>query len=348
MAGPGSTRQPLTRRAFLTRAGLGTAGLAFGGPALLAACSNSASRAHEVRVFNAPISIDDTTLTLFGSQTGVFLRYHEYTDAAAYLKQMSAALGQHRDIGADIMVLPDLQAAQAIEAGFVRPLPGNPPRGKLLPVFANPRFDPGRRFSVPWSSTAVGLVYDRRRMHQPVGGVGALFDPSFKGKVVLSADPAATLGLTMFASGQDPSAVTAAQADAAVARVESAVADGQVRSFAATEYIDDLVSGRALLAIGRSDEVRDAQQINPSLAFVVPTEGGLLESLNMVVPVGALNLSEAGKFIEYMVAPGPSSRLASFVVPPPAAWARLRIWGGTAATDQATARLRSLAAAHLG
>jgi spermidine/putrescine transport system substrate-binding protein len=378
MAEPDHSRQPFseqpsTRRAFLRRTGLGAAGLVIGGPALLASCSSSASHAHEVRVYNAPLAIDDTTLTLFGTQTGVFLRYHEYTDPAAYLTQMSAALGAHRDIGADVMVLPDLQTAQAIEAGFVRALPGNPPRAKLVPQFLNPRFDPGRRFSVPWSSTMVGIAYDRRHLHTPVTSTGALFDPSFKGKVVLSADPAATIGLTMFASGQDPSAVTLAQAGAAVDRVAAAYASGQIRSFATTEYIDDLVSGRALIAIGRSDQIRDAKQVTPSLAFVVPTEGGLLESTNMVVPVGARNLSEAAKFVTYMLAPGASSRLASFgsrvmavvggeqalqsidpksasdsiVQPLPATWSRLKIWGGTAATDGATTRLASLAAAHL-
>jgi len=364
--------EPSTRRAFLRRAGLGAAGLAVGGPALLAACSKSASPLRQVRVINQPLAIDDNTPQLFESATGVFLRYQEYTDPAVFLKGVSARLRAHRDIEADVVIVPDLQAAQMIEAGFVRALPSPPPASLIVPAFANPRFDPGRRFSLPWSSTVVGLAYDRRRVPEGVTSARALFDPRLAGKVVLAADPAATLGLVMLASGENPATVTTAQADAAVQRVRAAVGSGQVRSLATTAYIDDLVSGRALLAIARSDEIRIAQQASPDLRFLVPSEGGLLESTNMLVPVGADDVADAGVFIDYMFAPDPNSRVASFascvttvagavaslqaidpkagldplVVPDPAVWARLKIWGGTAATDRAAADLASLAASH--
>ena len=113
--------QPSTRRAFLRRAGLGAAGLAVGGPSLLAACSKSAAPLRQVRVVNGPLAIDDNTPHLFESATGVFLRYQEYTDPAAYLTGVSARLRAHRDVGADVVVVPDLQAARMIAAGgFVR------------------------------------------------------------------------------------------------------------------------------------------------------------------------------------------------------------------------------------
>jgi spermidine/putrescine transport system substrate-binding protein len=371
MAGPEFTQQPSSRRAFLRRAGLGAAGLAIGGPALLAACSASNAAGHQVRVMNEPLAIDDNTPALFELVTGVFLRYREYTDPAEFLRSVTPALRAHRDIGSDVVIVPDLQTAQMIEAGFVRPLPSRP-GGRIVPAFANPAFDVGRRFSLPWSSTVVGLAYDRRRVHETVAGAGALFDPRFAGKVVLSADPASTLGLVMFASGQDPATVTSTQADAAVARVRAAVAARQIHSFATTEYVDDLVAGRALLAIARASDIRIAQQLSPALAFVVPTEGGLLESTNMVVPIGARDISDARVFIDYMFTPGPNSRLASYgsqvptvngavaelqtidakaaldplVVPDPAVWARLKIWGGTSSTDRATAALSSIAASH--
>ncbi len=326
-----------------------------------------------MRVVNQPLAIDDNTQHLFEAATGVFLHYSEYTDPAAYLARVSARLRAHHDIGADVVVVPDRQAAQMIAAGLVRPLPSAPPASLIVPPLANPGFDPGRRYSRPWTSTVVGLAYDRRKVHEAVTSTAALFDQRFAGKVVLSADAAATLGLVMLASGRDPSRVTAAEAEAAVTRVRTAFEDGQVRSLATTEYIDDLVTGRALLAVARSDEIRIARQTSSTLAFVVPSEGGLLESTNMVVPTAALDVDEAGVFIDYMFAPDPNSRLASFasvvttvvgavpalqaidpkaaldplVVPDPTVWARLKVWGGSAAvTDHATAQLASLAASH--
>jgi Spermidine/putrescine-binding periplasmic protein len=373
MAGPGFIRQPFTRRAFLGRAGAGVAGVAIGGPALLAACSKAVARLHEVRVFNEPLAMDDVTPSLFEKGSGAFLRYHEYSDPVAYLSGATASLRAHRDMGADVVVLPDHQTAQMIEAGWARPLPpsaGN--HGRILPAFANPRFDPGRRFSLPYTSTMVGLAYDRRRVREPIRSVAALFDPRFAGKVALSADAAETLGLVMLASGHDPAAVTETQAAAAIDRVRAAVASGQVRSFATTEYIDDLVSGRALVAVARADEIHDWLTISPSLAFVVPVEGGLLASTNMVIPIGARNVREASDFIGFVFRPEPNSRVSSFaarvgtvaggldnlreidvksstdplVEPGPTVWPRLKIWGGTAATDRATTDFASLVASH--
>lgn len=363
---------PLTRRAFLQRVGVGATGLAVSGSALLAACSKSASPVREVRVSNLPLSMDDFTPEAFEKASDVFLRYHEYTEAGAYLAQHTAALRSHRDIGADVVVVPDQQTAEMIEAGWVRALPSSAAdRSKLLPPFAKPGFDRGRRFSLPWTSTIVGLAYDRRRLREPIRSVGALFDRRFAGRVVMSADAAATLGLLVLAYGHDPATVSEAQVAAAVDRVRAAAASGQVRSFATTEYIDDLVSGRALIAIARADEVRDARQISPTLTFVVPTEGGLLESTNMVVPSGARNVDEAGEFIDYMVAPDPISRVASFsgrvmpvagaiealrnidvqaaadplVEPDPTVWSRLSIWGASTKSD-AVAQFAGIVAAR--
>jgi spermidine/putrescine transport system substrate-binding protein len=344
-----------SRRAFLRNAGFGAAGVAVGGPALLAACSKSKSPFREVRVSNAPLSIDDSTPAAFEKGSGIFLRYHEYDDPAAYERTAAVKLRAHDDIGADVVVLPDHQTAQLIEGGWVRPLPAAAARRRVLPAFANPHFDPGRRYSLPWTSTMVGLAYDRRYVREPIRSAGALFDATFAGKVVLSADAEATLGLVALASGHDPAKITEAEASAAVQRVRAAVGGGQVRSFATTEYVDDLVSQRAMLAVARADAIKDAIQIYPTLAFVVPTEGGLLESTNMVVPNTARNVDEAADFIEYVFRPGPMSLFASFagrvmpiiggidslrlvdmkssinhlVEPDPTVWSRLSIWGGS-------------------
>ena len=364
----------VTRRSFLRHAGVGVAGVAIGGPALLAACSKSTTALREVRVFNEPLAIDDNTPNIFERQSGVFLRYHEYTDPVAYLDDAAAALRAHRDIGADVAILPDAQVAKMIASGWAQPLPAaDAARSRAITNFANPGFDPGRKFSLPWSSTMVGLAFDRSRVHEPVRSVDALFDAKFKGKVALSADAASTLGLVALAAGNHPASITAPQAAAAVSRVREAVGSGQVRSFATTEYVDDLVSGRALLAVARADAIRDALAVSPSLAFVVPTEGGLLSSMNMVVPVGARNVAEAGVFVNDMFKPDPSSRFASYgnglmavvgasnslyaidpkaaadplVNPGPAVWQRLSIWNGGPPTDAATAEFAALVAANV-
>ncbi|HEX4489643.1 MAG TPA: extracellular solute-binding protein [Acidimicrobiia bacterium] len=375
MAGPGEPNPSsgLTRRGFLRGAGLGAAGLAIGGPSLLAACSRGSAKPvrSEVRVVNQPLMLDDNTPGLI-LRAGLNLTYSEYTDAATFVAQHRAAFAAHRDVGADVVVLPDAQAAQLVASQWVRAIALPGARARVLPALANPAFDPGRTFSIPYVSTMIGIAYDTRRLPSGVDSAGALFDSTYEGKVVLAADPAATLGFAMLASGQDPSKVTAAQAAAAVTRVRAAVASGQVRGFATTNAVDDVASGNALLALARAADVRTARVLSPHVRFVVPREGGLLSSTNMVIPVGARSVGAAQRFIDYMSSPDPNARLSSFVnvispvaggaaslqgidvkaaadpliVPPPAVWKRLRIWGATSETASAEAELSSLAASH--
>jgi spermidine/putrescine transport system substrate-binding protein len=214
LPGAAAPRPPLSRRRFLQRAGLGAAGMAVAGPALLAACtaSGAASRLRTVRVVNEPLEIDDNTPKLFERATGIFLQYTEYTDPDEYLRSISAGLQAHRDIGADVVIVPDALTAKMIASGWARPLDLVAARGRAMPQFANPAFDPGRKYSLPYASTMVGLAYDRRRVTEPIRSVGALFDPRFAGKVALSADAASTLGLVTAALGLKPAAVTPSQA----------------------------------------------------------------------------------------------------------------------------------------
>jgi spermidine/putrescine transport system substrate-binding protein len=342
------------------------------GPALLAACGGSKAAAGTVRVVNQTLMMDDNTPGLFEHAANDFLAYTEYTDPARFVALHRAAFVAHHDIGADIVVLPDAQTQQLIAQAWVRPLGAVAARRRLLPAFANPAFDPGRRFSIPYASTQIGLAYDKRRVHSPVTTARAIFDPAFAGKVVLSADPAATLGLVLLASGHDPAKVTNAQANAAFARVLDAVDAGQIHSFATTQGLDAVSSGDATLAIARACDVRLATSLAPHLRFVVPSEGGLLSSLNMLVPAGATAVAPADAFVDYMASPDPASRIASFanmvmpvaggeaslvkidvkasadplVVPPAAVWSRLRIFDGTERTAEATGDLAGLAAAH--
>jgi spermidine/putrescine transport system substrate-binding protein len=380
MAGPEepTVRPGLTRRGFLRGAGLGAGALALGGPALLAACSKGGdggggAASGEVRVVNQPLMMDDNTPGLMIRQ-GLSLEYSEYTDAAAYVAQHRAAFAAHEDVGADVVVLPDAQTAQMIASGWVRPIDSSGARGRLVPAFADPAFDPGRKFSIPYASTMIGVIYDKRRIPGGVDSASALFDPAYKGQVLLAADPAATLGYAMFASGQDPSKVTAEQADAAVARVQAAVASGQIHAFATTNAVDAVASGAALLALARAADVRTAHVLARNVVFVVPREGGMLSSTNMLIPLGTRKVAVAQRFVKYMSAPDPSSRIASFasavspiagaaqslggidvkaavdplVVPTDDVWKRLRIWGGTASTASAERQLARFAAAHAG
>ena len=71
--------------------------------------------------------------------------------------------------------------------------------------------------------------------------------------------------------------------------IGQAADEGQIRRFTGNDYARDLTSGDAVAVDGWSGDAIQLQADNPDIKFVMPKEGCMLWSDNMVIPVGAPN-----------------------------------------------------------
>ena len=245
----------------------------------------------EVRVFNEPLAIDDATHGLFEQASRASSCATTSTPTRARTSQSHrGAAGTPRHRRRRRGAARPADRSDDRRRGGRAPLPNaSGARRRLLPAFADPGFDPGRKFSLPWSSTVVGLAYDRRRVQEADPQRGRALRPQFAGKVALSADAAATLGLVVLASGRQarhghrkrrPRPRSSASVTAVDERSGPLVRDDRVRR-------RPRFRARAARRSPAPTRSSTRWQISPTLTFVVPTEGGLLESTNMVVPIGA-------------------------------------------------------------
>jgi spermidine/putrescine transport system substrate-binding protein len=334
----------MSRRRFLGRAGRLLGGLAVA-PAALAACGGTsrggsptaatvASGANGSLVIeNWPASIDTdasgdaargATIRGFTEATGIAVDYRptitdDHAWLAAHERQLSAGVG----IGTDIAVLTGWMVERLVSLGYVQELDRRaiPHAANLVASLAHPDYDPNRKFSLPWTSGMTGIVYDPVKTDREVTSVRDLFDPAFAGHVSVLAEMRDTLGLVMLGQGRDPSAATVDDARAAVEQLQAAQAQGQ---FAGTGVplgradATGLVDGSTWISVAWSGDITAIRRHNPALRFVVPSEGAMLATENMVVPLGADDAAHAHAWIDYVYRPDVSAQIhaASHTISP--------------------------------
>jgi spermidine/putrescine transport system substrate-binding protein len=117
----------------------------------------------------------------------------------------------------------------------------------------------------------------------------------------------------MLADGKDPAKATFADAASAFDTIEEAASSGQVRRFTGNDYTDDLTTGNVAAAMAWSGDVASLAQQNPNLAFVVPDEGGMLFSDNMLILATSEHVADAEAWIDYVYDPVHAAQITAEV-----------------------------------
>src|SRR5439155_9522248 len=106
---------------------------------------------------------------------------------------------------------------------------------------------------------------------------------------------------------------TFADAAGAFDTIEQAAKSGQVRRFTGNDYADDLSNGNVVAAMAWSGDVVQLQPNNPNLVFVVPDEGGMLFSDNMMILATSEHVADAEAWIDYVYDPVNAAQITAEV-----------------------------------
>jgi len=254
------------------------------------------------------------TVAEFEGKTGVKVQYIEdVNDNNDFFGKLSPQLERGESGGRSIFVVTDWMAQQMHELGYLQEI--NP--DDLPTVFENmvsnlrdPSFDPGRKYSIPWQSGMTGIWVDKSKAPE-IKSVNDLFDPKYKGKVTFLEEMRDSVPLVMKAEGVDPTEATDEEWETAIDKIKSAADSGQIRSFTGNNYTEDLTAGNIVAAIGWSGDASIIE--NPDAEWIMPTEGCVLWSDNMVIPVGAPNTAAALGWMEFVYEPKVAADLTEYI-----------------------------------
>jgi spermidine/putrescine transport system substrate-binding protein len=271
----------------------------------------------DLTISNWPGYIDpgkEGTVAEFENETGVSLKYIEdVNDNNDFFGKLQPQLEQGQSGGRSIFVVTDWMAKLMYDLGYVQEInPDDLPTvfENIVPTLEDPSFDPGRKFSIPWQSGMTGIWVDKSKAPE-IKSVNDLFDPKYKGKVTMLEEMRDSVTLVMKGEGVDPDEASDADWEKAIEKVDAAADSGQIRSFTGNNYTEDLTAGNIVAAIGWSGDASIIE--NPDAEWIMPAEGCVLWSDNMVVPVGAPNTPAALGWMEFVYEPEVAADLTEYI-----------------------------------
>jgi spermidine/putrescine transport system substrate-binding protein len=270
----------------------------------------------ELTISNWPLYIDKKTIPDFEKATGVKVKYIEDINSnEEFFNKMQPQLSQGESGGRSIFVLADYQVVKMHKLGYLQEFDkaGLPEVEKnLVASLQHPQFDPNRDWTAPWQSGMTGVIVNKKTAPD-VKSVCDLFESKYKGKVDFLNEVRETVPLVMKCEGVDPNKATEADWMKAIEKIKGAADSGQIRRFTGNDYARDLTSGDAVAVIGWSGDAVQLQEDNPDLEWRMPTEGCMLWSEDMVIPVGAPNPTAAEAFMNFVYEPEVQANIAEYV-----------------------------------
>jgi spermidine/putrescine transport system substrate-binding protein len=286
-----------------------------GGNANVQTVKVSGKPSGDLTISNWPFYIDKNTVPEFEKATGVSVKYIEdVNDNQEFFSKLQPLLAKGESGGRSIVVVTDWMAKKMYDLGYVQNLDkaAIPNVEKnLVPSLRNRPIDPKDQYAVPWQSGMTGLVV-RTDLAPDVKSICDLFNPKYKGKVDMLTEMRDTVPLVMKCQGVDLAKATEDDWLSAIDKIKAAADSGQIRRFTGNDYTKDLASGDVDAVIGWSGDAIQLQQDNPDIQFVMPKEGCMLWSDNMVIPVGAPNPTAAEAWMNYVYDPKNQAQITDY------------------------------------
>ncbi|HEY8814590.1 MAG TPA: spermidine/putrescine ABC transporter substrate-binding protein [Candidatus Dormibacteraeota bacterium] len=344
----GLTQRRITRRSALQ--GAGAASMA----AFLAACGigskpavathtnwvwDNATKAGVLDFANWPLYMDTgtdskgkttyPTLTQFQKETGIKVTYTEpILDNDSFFAKEAPLLLLGKAIGYDIIVVTNgIYLTRYMEQNWLNELDLT-----KLPNFtqyAAPRvqargFDPGNKFTIPWQSGLTGIGYNPKLTQREITSFNDLFDPKFAGKVGMFRETQDLGNLALRGIGIKPETSTPADWQKAADKLKTQRAQGIVRKYYDQSYIDALSKGDTWISMAWSGDIfqTNLSNGNNDLKFVIPSEGGVIWTDNMAIPVGAAHPLDAITYMNWVYQPRIAATMAEsieYITPVPSA-----------------------------
>lgn len=337
----GLTEPRYTRGQMLRAAGAGLGTLSLSG--LLSACGvagtakkksgtdwaafwKAQKQTGQLNFANWPLYIDTNhgkhpSLQQFTKATGIKVNYREVIqDNAPFYSQIAPTLQAGQSTGYDIVVMTNdtWQLNELLHINnWAIPLDHS-----QIPNFfqnasslvKNPSYDPGNKYTTAWQSGFTGIAYDPRMTKREITSVHDLFDPAFKGHVGMMSDNTELGSLGLLALGIQPGKSTRADWKKAAALLTKQRQQGIVRQYYDQSYIKALENGDTWITQAWSGDIYQANNSGyPHLKFVVPKEGMMVWTDNMLIPLHAKNPLDALKWMNFYYEPKVAAEVADWV-----------------------------------
>ena len=252
-----------------------------------------------INVFNWGEYMDETLIDEFEDQSGIKVNYKNYATNEELLAKMEAG-GSSYDVvfPSDYAISEMIKQDMLLEINF-----DNIPNYKYIDEdYKNTEYDPENKFSVPYFWGTIGILYNTDMVDDPVDSWDILWNPKYKGQILMKKDVRDTLGVALKKLGYSMNSTT----DSELAEAKALLLEQKplVNGYYGDEIRDLISNGDAAMGLTYSGDAMDLYwEEFENVAFGVPLEGTNVWYDAMVIPASSKHKKEAEMFINFMLDP---------------------------------------------
>ncbi|MGE0742166.1 MAG: PotD/PotF family extracellular solute-binding protein [Hyphomonadaceae bacterium] len=299
----GKFLQGASRRSLLQQFGAAAIGVSFAGG--LSACGRTGGSERVVNFYNWDTYIGPTTLEDFQQATGARVEMSLFATNDELFARLRAG-----NPGFDVIVPSNEFVTRMSQAQMLQELDHSkiPNMANLLPEFQDAAFDPGRRYSMPYTWLVLGIGYNKAAAAAkgvPVPNSWRyLFDSNtFSGRIALLSESADLIRLCAKYQGISLNNIP----EANLTTIEQMLIRQKphIKAFHEDDGQDLLASGEIDIVLEYNGDMAQlmAAEGGDQFDFIVPQEGTLINSDCLCIPTGAPHLDDAHAFINYLLDP---------------------------------------------
>jgi len=162
----------------------------------------------------------------------------------------------------------------------------------------NRDFDPGNKYSIPYLAGTDAIVVNTDTVENVPQSWADLWKPEYAGRMVFLDDSRSVIGLTLLTLGYDVNTTDPAQLEEAKNKLAELVPN--IKVFDSDSPKTALIAGDVDLGMTWTFEALAAQQENPAIQYIYPTEGAILWQDNWVMLDGAAHSDAAFAWLNYI------------------------------------------------
>ena len=295
-----------SRRSILQGLGVAAVGLSLGG---LAACGKGdktkaaggkippTGEEKKLNFYNWDTYIGETTLADFKAASDVDVNMQLFATNDELFAKLRAG-----NPGFDVIVPSNDFVERMVQSQLIQPLDHSliPNLKNIDPAFINVPYDPGRKYSMPYTWLVLGIGYRKSKVKTPPDSWKVLFDSNeYAGRIGLLSEAGDLFRLYGKYLGKSVNDLTPAD----IATIEKMMIKQKpfVKVYHEDNGQDLLVKGDIDLVLEYNGDIAQKMVEDNDIDFILPKEGSQLNSDTLCIPVGAPRPKNAHAFINYLL-----------------------------------------------
>jgi len=169
------------------------------------------------------------------------------------------------------------------------------------PNYLDQSFDPGNEYTIPYQAGTDAIVVNTEAVSEVPDSWADLWNPAYAGRLVSIDDSRAVIGMTLLTLGYDVNSTDPAQLEEAKTKLAELAPN--IKLFDSDSPKTALIAGDVDLGLVWTGEAFLAQQENPAIQFVYPSEGAIVWQDTYAIPAAAPHVDAAYAWLNYSMQP---------------------------------------------